>query len=910
MKKKLVIFVTGMMLFVQQGQAKQVWYVASGAKGNGTSWSSPSGDLQDRINNSLPGDEVWVMSGVYIPERRADNPLGNHTPGDIYNSFVIHDGVAVYGGFAGWETRVDERDWKNNVTILDGDMGRPYPNALHVVVIADANCAILDGFTVRNGSATLTGVSPQVNGISINTNQGGGIVVEYGNNIQLTNLIVEENEAGTGGGMFLENSTNALLQNIVVRYNIGDTTGGGIYVGIGSNLTLINGLIHQNSSNGRGGGIHLHTNPYDAPTLLINVTIADNNAPAHAIYPISDGIFNDHAQVFFYNCIIWNEIAYNAGLPHNSKISFAFDHCLVMQMHPPGVNGKPTNLDGTSIIPNFVGNFDYHLLPYSACINTGNQHYTSSYTRIDLDGNRRVESTNIDMGAYEFDSSPAPPHIVNGKGLINCRRKYVTPTGSGKLDGSSWQNSSDNLQDMIAQSNPGDEIWVASGVYRPQNNAGNPYDERNSFFLYEGVEVYGGFAGWETWLDERDWKTNTTILDGYLGGQWIGNALPGEPEPPTQPYWQDYYSYHVVTIAGVNEAVLDGFTITNGKAIGWNDTIVNRIVVSDCDGGGIIVCSANDIRLKNLIIENNESRRGGGGMIDNSHETLLQNVIFNGNGNNTMGHKGGAIYISDNSNSTFVNALFHQNLAYEGAALFIEVSKPKLINVTIVDNIGNEAVKIHGNQPIFYNSIIWDQIGSALPAFEHCLVMNMHPPGNNLDGSSLSPDFTSDYHLSFNSPCIDAGNKSYVNPYTQIDLDGNIRISGSNVDMGAYEFNSPQAPHNVINQKSMSDNTNNESLKTIESETIEEKLILSLYPNPTIDDWLTTIYLGRNNTFYYDKSVEIKIYAMDGRLVYNKIFPNGNIQTCFSNLSAGVYKLMLQTQEGKYYTRKLLIMNK
>ena len=48
---------------------------------------------------------------------------------------------------------------------------------------------------------------------------------------------------------------------------------------------------------------------------------------------------------------------------------------------------------------------------------------------------------------------------------------YITQSGSGTMDGSSWNNaaSGDQLQAYINTANLGDEIWVACGTYYPTN---------------------------------------------------------------------------------------------------------------------------------------------------------------------------------------------------------------------------------------------------------------------------------------------------------------------------------------------------------------------------------------------------------------------------------------------------------
>ena len=94
---------------------------------------------------------------------------------------------------------------------------------------------------------------------------------------------------------------------------------------------------------------------------------------------------------------------------------------------------------------------------------------------------------------------------------------YVDDDANGAFTGDSWVNAYKKLQNALAVAVPGDQIWVAMGIYYPDEGATQINNSRSeSFLLVNGVAVYGGFNGTETLLSQRSPATNISILSGDI----------------------------------------------------------------------------------------------------------------------------------------------------------------------------------------------------------------------------------------------------------------------------------------------------------------------------------------------------------------------------------------------------------
>ncbi|MNK17950.1 hypothetical protein D3C87_361470 [compost metagenome] len=425
-------------------------------------------------------------------------------------------------------------------------------------------------------------------------------------------------------------------------------------------------------------------------------------------------------------------------------------------------------------------------------------------------------------------------------------KRYVKTMGTG--DGSSWGSASGNLQAMINASAPNDEVWVASGIYKPTEKIDASGGVRDvSFILKAGVKIYGGFVGDETFITERILTNNETILSGDLNNSNSAN---------------DGDAYHVIVSTGnSNGAVLDGFTIQHGFA----NIATELIGIARNQGAGInITNETTSIVFKNLVIRNNQSSintpiaNGGAGaylkLSGSSSNCTFENVTFN---TNTAAASGGNIYFTSVSGSPVVtvlnskifggrgtggagiytvgtdgnipllnvyNTIFSENRATaaspSGGGIYLGgFSNTNIVNCTFYNNSGSNGGGVgYGNFAStvlnLYNNIfngntvstsnlaasdIRNLTGTTMDLrsnlFQSAPPEDTDPVYRNIINPSPSPLFLSTTITDANflkiveGAATEKGDNSYATTYgLTTDLAGEARLKHTNVDLGAYEY--------------------------------------------------------------------------------------------------------------------------
>lgn len=268
----------------------------------------------------------------------------------------------------------------------------------------------------------------------------------------------------------------------------------------------------------------------------------------------------------------------------------------------------------------------------------------------------------------------------------------------------------------------------------------------------------------------------------------------------------------VITIGPGLEVSISGVTISHGWAGSWS--IPARL------GGGVYI-EGSVLNLTDVTLLRNKTTGGGGaGIASFNASGTYSNVIFSGNFTDSSGGKGGGL-LNVGSDPVLTNVVFMGNEGELGGGMYNAASSPVLTNVTFHNNMaplsGGGIFNSNQSSPTLFNTIVWGHLvgGDGEEIFnDKTSSIELHyslyddQPGDIVEGGGFeatnslndNPLFIGPWRgrgnlrLRDGSPAIDTGDPNTdlslfpVNDEgVPIDLDGNPRVNGETIDIGAYE---------------------------------------------------------------------------------------------------------------------------
>ncbi len=699
------------------------------------SWVNAATNIQAAVDAAYDGETVLVTNGIY-------NTGSAITPGySCFNRVVITNHITI--------TSVNGPE--STIILGRGPLGS---NAVRGVYMS---AGVLDGFTLSNGHTIINGDEAfDICGGGVNLYDGSGII---------TNSIIIGNSAVYGGGTCF-----GTVNNCIISGNLAKEYGGGALFG-----KINNCIISENLAGHEGGGAYEST--------INNCSVSGNSAE------FGGGTSDSTVD----NCTIsGNSAGIYGGGTSRSKVN----NCIIWDNYSPIYSNYYDCLiyySCTYPLPVYVGNFTNnpvllsasHISPYSPCIRAGSNTYTIGK---DIDGESWKNPPSI--GCDEVYTNN-----LTGKLLVNIYAKYtsaVVGTGlkfkaiiSGKPVSNYWTfgDGAITADKYIVEhffTNTG-KYEIVLSVFNIDNTAGVSATVTVNLLELENSTYYVNKANTSSIYPYKSWITAAAnIQDGVNSAiqSQIKGALvlvtngvydTGETVIPRHSSSNRVVITEDIVVKSINgpentiilgngplgngavrcvymsAGILDGFIISNGHTIKIGNWYY------DIRGGGVSLCGGNGI-LKNCIISGNSALYGGG--------------IYYG---------------------TIYNSIICDNSANNGGGTFDTIVNNCTISKNSAVNDGGGTYDSTVNNSIIYYNFATNYFNRYKGSYNYCCAT---PDSTNGTGNiSTEPQFisTSDFHLQETSPCIDAGtNMNWM--WTATDLDGNPRIIGGIVDMGAYEF--------------------------------------------------------------------------------------------------------------------------
>jgi predicted outer membrane repeat protein len=823
---------------------------ATGAN-NGSSWTDAYTDLQTALSVAFINDDIWVANGIYKPTATTSRSI----------SFVMKNGVDMYGGFAGTETAVNQRNISANPTTLSGDIGAPgdnTDNTFKVVKVQNFTSVFtFDGFRVSDGyDASSSGKGAGIY-VASNSGQlltfrncllynnyayhsGGGMIIDESNTAFYNCEFLYNSTYDYGGGaIYSDNVSHSTIKLYDCKF-IGNSARDGAVINFdGIELILERNLVTNNSAS-TGSLINIDNdvtnfeinnsliigNEIDAElgsfidsyttdansSSLTNVTFCHNKNSSN-LGPYQEAIYQTNSAMVITNCIIYGNTPSDLNVqidPGNTVINSIVENGYaggtnIITTDPGFVN--PSTL---SAGPFDASMFDYSLLITSPAVNTGNNTYALPFS-VDYLNNTRIQQNYVDRGAIESPFADVIAPVASCSAVT----VYLDANGAAVIDSSDVGGGSyDNLG--IAT------MTVSETTFDCSNLGTNPVT-----------------------LIVTDAAGNA---DSCIAVVTVADNLPPVVSVQNVSVYLDPAGNADISVNDVTSVITDN--------CGLDTTFLSQTAFTCADAGPNTISftavdqSGNSTQVSFTVT-----------VIDTVNPTAIAQDI--------------SVYVNGNGNAGFTAAMIN-NGSYDDCNLAGMTVSPNVFNCS---NIG---------APNTVTLTVEDDYGNTASATAMVTVLDTLPP------VTIGQDIT-----------VDLGG---MDPYviTPADLDNgsedNCTSITQTIDMNSFAF--PGIYDVVLTSTDAYGNTSTDTVQVTVIHTwfgIEENgsLITSVHPNPTSGEVFVGLSAPANR-------VSARVLDVTGKIIQENTFLQTDELTISFDGAPGFYVLEVRTSENEWSKTKIL----
>lgn len=645
--KKLYIFFFNAFFIFQQAASAQLFvkHDATGAN-NGTSWADAYTDLSDALNAAADGDQIWVASGSYTPG--GSNPTNTSV-------FQVKKAISIYGGFAGTESSLSERDPVANPTTLNGDIdGNDLPNDF-VTNRMDNAIHILYVDSLLNGSVTIDGFSFKGGHTGTDDTQPGyfwqGGAIHSQNQVKIRNCSFTGNFARTGGciylsnkcsgseiadctffqnsassqsaGIFLDNNSETVVKRC--EFNSNQTTRGALYAYFCIDVLVDSCSFSGNvNSSGAGGAFY----NFNSVGLILSNSNFVNNVAANsgAVYYDSNSLqFVSSENFVVVNCnfIDNSSTAGVGGAFRNFQGSYKLENCYFENSAATGSGGHIRNdTNGDNVVYNnctFKSGSSGGWGGAHTCYGVGNYSITNC-TYSDNSATNLGGVANIGFGAHvSFDnctiennesqnSSGGALSLQNDSTTLVVTNSIFNTNKTGFSGGAIFSGASNSSSFVVVDAC---EFWAneanfGAAIHIGENGAPEAtLDLSNSIFGFNFAKTQGGALNL---VDVDANITSCLFMNNVADGTGTGGAISNNASD----------SNHVEVLL-MNNTIADNFGLLTGGIANWTGTV---------DASSIMTLQNNIFRQSgalNYVVEAGTPQvvSNGGNMSDDASLNLV-----------------------------------------------------------------------------------------------------------------------------------------------------------------------------------------------------------------------------------------------------------------------------------------------